>query len=137
MKKFYVGVKGVVRDGEKGILLLHRDYQSGDFWDTPGGRIDGDEDFETTLKRELNEELPGIKNVEIKELVGAFRVKKDIENDISLVLLYFLVDANLPDPVVISDEHESHVWVKNLAELPEGLNPQIKHIITTLLKLNN
>ncbi len=129
MKKFYVGIKAVVREGDKGILLLHRDYKSGDYWDTPGGRIDGDENFETTLRRELTEELPGINNIQIGELVGAHRVQKDIEGDTSLVLLYFLVSAILPEPVVISDEHESYVWVKNKSEIPEGLNPVIHKII--------
>jgi 8-oxo-dGTP pyrophosphatase MutT (NUDIX family) len=55
MKKFYVGCKGLIRDKGRGILLLHREYKSGDFWDVPGGRIDEDEDIEQTLIRELNE----------------------------------------------------------------------------------
>jgi 8-oxo-dGTP pyrophosphatase MutT (NUDIX family) len=128
MKKFYVGIKAVVRDGDKGILLLHRDYKSGDYWDTPGGRIDGAEKFEDTLRRELNEELPGINNIQIGELAGAHRVQKDIEGDTSLVLLYFLVSAILPEPVAVSDEHESYMWVKNKNEIPEGLNPVIRKI---------
>jgi 8-oxo-dGTP pyrophosphatase MutT (NUDIX family) len=133
MKKFYVGIKGVVRDQTYGIILLHREYKSGDFWDTPGGRIDADEDFKATLTRELDEELPGIQNIKIGKLLGAHRVQKDIDGDISLVLLYFLVDAKLPDPVQISDEHESYTWLKKHGDLPSGLNPEIKKILEALL----
>lgn len=134
MKKFYVGVKGVIKDKTRGIILLHRDYKSGDYWDTPGGRIDENEVFEDTLRRELAEELPGIQNVRIGKLLGAFRLQKDIEGNTSLVLLYFLVDAVLPDPVQLSEEHESSTWITKLQEIPEGLNPQIKQILQKLLK---
>jgi len=133
IKKFYVGVKGIVRDPVRGVLLLHREYKSGDYWDIPGGRIDGSEDFEETLHRELAEELPGIKVTAVKELLGAFRLPKDIEDDTSLVLLYFLVDAKLPDPVVLSEEHESYTWVTAKNDLPEGLNPGITQILQKLL----
>ncbi len=133
MKKFYVGVKGIVQDPVRGLLLLHRDYKSGDYWDIPGGRMDGDEDFADTLKRELGEELPGIEVKEVRELLGAFRLPKDIEEGTSLVLLYFRVEATLPDPIILSEEHESYAWVNGLDELPEGLNPGIEKILRQLL----
>lgn len=133
MKKFYVGVKGVVRDKNRGIILLHRDYKSGDYWDVPGGRIDGDEDLTQALTRELDEELPGITSIKVGELLGAHRLQKDIEGDTSLVLLYFLVDATLPDPVILSEEHESYTWLKNQQDIPDNLNPEIKKILKSLL----
>ena len=133
MKKFYVGVKGVVRDGDRGIILLHRDYKSGDYWDVPGGRMDKDEDFAATLARELNEELPGIKDIKMGKLLGAYRLQKDIEGDTSLVLLYFLVDAKLPVTIKLSDEHESHTWITKSTDIPEGLNTAIKKILKDLL----
>lgn len=136
MKKFHVGVKGIVRDAERGVLLLKRDYKSGDFWDTPGGRIDGDETFAETLNRELGEELPGISNVKIGNLLGAYRLQKDIEDDISLVLLYFEVSADLPDPIVLSDEHDGLIWIKNFDEIPSKINDELKNILTSLFSLS-
>src|SRR5579864_8088753 len=133
MKQFYVGVKGVVRDDRRGVILLHREYKSGDFWDVPGGRIDGDEDFKDALKRELNEELPGISNVKVGNLLGAFRVHKDLDEDVGLVLLYFMVEARLPSEITLSEEHSSHVWVKSRADLPQGLNTEIEKILKGLL----
>lgn len=134
MKKFFVGVKGVVRDRERGFILLRREYKSGDFWDMPGGRIDGSEEFADTLIRELNEELPGIKIDSVGSLVGAHRVQKDIEQDVSLVLLYFLVEATLPKEVVLSEEHDGYILVKSFNELPEGLNPTINNLLINELK---
>ena len=133
MKKFYVGIKGVVQEPGKGFLLLKRDYKSGDFWDTPGGRMDGDEDFRATLMRELSEELPGIKDVSIGELLGAHRLQKDIDGDVSLVLLYFLVRAKLPEPVKLSEEHDDYLWVKAAKDVPAGLNSEIEKILRNLL----
>jgi 8-oxo-dGTP diphosphatase len=132
-KLFNVGVKGIIQDSKRGIILLHRDYKSGDFWDMPGGRIDQDEDFKDTLLRELAEELPGITNIKIGKLLGAFRLKKDINENVSLVLLYFLVDARLPDEVKLSDEHESYVWIKSHSDVPKGLNPEVQKILEDLL----
>lgn len=134
MKKFYVGVKGVIQDSGKGILLLHRDYKSGDFWDTPGGRIDADEEFAETLKRELSEELPGIEVKSIGGLLGAFRLQKDIDGDTCLVLLYFAVEAKLPESVVLSEEHKSYKWINSVADIPNGLNQQIEKILRKLLQ---
>jgi 8-oxo-dGTP pyrophosphatase MutT (NUDIX family) len=129
MKKFYVGVKGVIK-AEKGYLLLK--HTKGHF-DMPGGRMDGNEDFKDTLTRELSEELPGINDVKIGELVGSYRLQKDIEDDTSLVLLFFLVSANLTSPIVLSDEHQSYQWITSAEDIPAELNPQIDTILRTLV----
>jgi len=130
MKKFYVGVKGIIKE-ERGYLVLKAVKGH---WDIPGGRMDGDETFEQTLERELAEELPGVEVESINGLRGAHRLQKDIDDDISLVLLYFLVDAKLPKEVNLSKEHESYIWVNSLEDLPKkGLDPEITIILTNLL----
>ncbi|MDB5183275.1 MAG: mutT [Candidatus Saccharibacteria bacterium] len=130
MKKFYVGVKGIIVDAEKGALLLR--HNNG-FWNTPGGRINGDESIDQTLIRELNEELPGIQNIEKGKLLDACRIHKDIVPDTSLVLVYFLVTAKLPEPLKISDEHVSFLWVKTRADIPEDLEEQVVKIFKDIL----
>lgn len=129
MKKFYVGVKGLIQTDQGYLILKHAKGH----YDTPGGRMDDDEEFEQTLRRELSEELPGITDVKIGELVGSFRLHKDIEGDISLVLLYFLVSATLPNPILLSEEHQSYQWVKTKSDIPEGLNLEIDSVINKLL----
>jgi 8-oxo-dGTP diphosphatase len=61
-----------LKDGK--VLLGLRNYKTqqykdGDFWTTPGGRCDEGEGIETTLRREVEEEI-GVKNFEIKEKLG-------------------------------------------------------------------
>ncbi len=133
-KIFNVGIKAVIYDKNYGIILLHRNYRSGDYWDMPGGRIDGNESFQETLRRELNEELPGVSKVNIGELLGAFRVQSDIDANLGLVLLYFLVQAKLPEEISLSDEHESYIWVKDIKDMPNNkLNPEAERVIRQLL----
>ena len=127
LKRFYVGVKGIIRE-ERGILLLKA---SKGHWDIPGGRIDDDEALVDTLKRELSEELPGSEVINIEGVKGAVRIPKDIDDDISLVLVYFLVDAKLPKEIQLSEEHEDYIWINSVEDIPEqGLNPEIQSILT-------
>lgn len=131
MKKFFVGVKAIIHDPERGVLLL-RDPR---IVDVPGGRIDDNESFDETLMREISEELPGTKVISIGELLGTYRVPVDVKDDTGLVLLFFRVEANVPEPVVISDEHEEYMWVKRSEDIPEqGVNEKIREILNNLLK---
>tara|TARA_Y100001934_G_scaffold268245_1_gene349980 strand:- start:269 stop:706 length:438 start_codon:yes stop_codon:yes gene_type:complete len=124
IKHFHVGVKGVIRHPADGrVLLMH--MHSG-HWDLPGGRTDeGELEFETTLLRELSEELPGISNVQIGRQFGAVRMPRDLPakalepgvdasalpgGGIGVILVLFDVTATLPDPVRVSDEHASCSW---------------------------
>lgn len=129
MKKFYVGVKGLIQT-EQGYLLLK--HTKGHY-DMPGGRIDDNESFEQTLARELSEELPGITGVKIGDLIGSFRLQKDIDNDTSLVLLYFLVSAKLPNPIRLSEEHQSYYWIKTISDIPSDLNEEISSVLRRLV----
>ena len=118
-----------MRDEKRGVLiLLHKD-----FWDIPGGRIDDDENFEQTLRRELAEELPGCEVKEVRELKGAFRVEHDIEEDTGLVLLYYLAEVVLPDEIAISDEHDDYKFLQTSADIPESMNPVVQQIIKDVL----
>jgi 8-oxo-dGTP diphosphatase len=108
MKTFFVGVKSIiVRDGK---VLLVRHATKRDFWDTPGGRIDDDETILQTLERELREELPNVTNFEVKRLVHAHRIPRDIEGEVSLVLLFHEVAAEFDGEPQISEEHTEARW---------------------------
>ena len=60
---FQIGIKAIIRNDENQILLL----KNKDYWDIPGGRVDQGEDIETTLLRELNEEI-GVNHIAQKQL---------------------------------------------------------------------
>ena len=134
-KLFNVGAKGIIHTGQ-GYLLLRKVLDNGEsFWDVPGGRINGEESIESTLHRELEEELPSINIRSIGNLEGVFRVSRDIKKDVGLVLLYYSVEADFTgNEISISDEHESLFQVKSIDDIPqEGLNPVVVDILKSKL----
>ncbi len=118
VRLFQVGVKGLIA-GPKGVLLL----RDGSFWDLPGGRIDDAEGTLEALSRELKEELPGVYDIRIGDLIGCDRVT-DLNAELSLFIVVYRVTAQLPDPVELSLEHDHAEWVsvaqaqKILAHMP-------------------
>lgn len=72
--------------------------------------MDGDETIEETLRRELDEELPNIRNVKMHELLDAVRVHKDIKENVSLVLVFYHVTANFEGEPKLSHEHDEYKW---------------------------
>lgn len=135
-KRFYVGIKGVVIDPDRGVLLLRKDFKSGEKWGVPGGRVDGVESFEVTLRRELAEELPGIVIHSIGDVLGARRLTIDIADDTSLALIYYAVRASLPKEVILSDEHFDYCFISSIEDAPEGLNAEEQQFIAYFLKNN-
>ena len=132
MKKFFVGIKAIIYDETRGVLLLK--HEKG-FWDVPGGRMDGNETIEQTLTREITEELPGATLKSLGKLQNAFRLQKDIVDDTSLVLLYYLVEVNLPSDIKLSDEHIEYIWLNNMKSAPDlSWNPEVMKILSGLLK---
>lgn len=129
MKKFYVGVKAVI-ETDQGILVLK--HQKGHYG-MPGGRIDDNEDLEEALRRELHEELPGLKNIKIGKIVSSFRLNKEVGPNTGLILLHFLVQATLPEPIQISDEFTEYLFIKNLAEIPKGFNSEVEIVLRKIM----
>ncbi len=109
IKDCHVGVKGIVCVDDR-CLVLKKGVADEAFWDVPGGRIDGEETIEETLLRELHEELPTIGIFEIKEIVGANRLSRNLEGERGLVLIFYNVDAEKFD-VTLSPEHTDYKWV--------------------------
>ena len=70
---FQIGIKALIQNDEHQILLL----KSQDYWDIPGGRIDQGEDIETTLLRELNEEI-GVNHIAQKQLWDVVKSVKQL-----------------------------------------------------------
>ena len=126
-KLFNVGVKAVIRSGDK--LLIIRNTKG--FWEVPGGRMDGDETIAETLRRELDEELPNIKNVKMHELLDAVRVHKDIKENVSLVLVFYRVTADFEGEPQLSQEHDEYKWATKdeaLKIVYDKYRDPIKHV---------
>lgn len=115
MKNFNVGIKSIIVKQNK-VLLLKR-YDHSRFWDVPGGRINDNESIDQALVRELKEEVKNVKDIKIIKILSAWRLHKDIQPEISLVLIFYKVDADFGSEPQLSEEHV--VW--KLATQEEAL----------------
>jgi 8-oxo-dGTP pyrophosphatase MutT (NUDIX family) len=111
LENFYIGVKGVVRVANKVLILKKKDQTGNYFWDIPGGRIDDNETIEETLHRELKEEVPSLGKYSISKIIGAYRLPKDLNDGLGLVLIFYKIDAE-SFVASFSDEHEESKWVE-------------------------
>lgn len=109
IKDCHVGIKGIVCVDDA-CLVLQNGSGADAYWDVPGGRVDDDESLLETLTRELREELPSIKEFSIGEVVGAYRLPKNIVDNHGLVLIFYKVDAESFE-VTLSNEHTGYRWV--------------------------
>ena len=77
---FQVGIKGIIVQEDKVLMLKFR-YRDGNLhWDLPGGRIDGDEDIDAAFAREIAEELPGLSEPKLERIVHAERAPNNFDN---------------------------------------------------------
>ena len=136
MKKFYVGVKALIHDESRGYLLIRRsqDDTNGGYWDLPGGRLDKDESYEQALAREIAEELPGSEFLSRGDLLGTHKLAFDVAPDTGLVLLFFDVEASVPEKVSLSEEHDAVQWVVVKSDIPtENIGDEIATILNNKL----
>lgn len=109
IKNFQVGVKGVVRVGDS-VLVLQKGNDDSKYWNIPGGRIDDEETVEETLRRELQEELPTLTDYKIKEILSVYRLSKNIQEELGLILIFYRIEAEKFD-VEFNSEHCDYKWV--------------------------
>jgi 8-oxo-dGTP diphosphatase len=115
-----------IKDGK--VLLGLRSYEAkhyrdGDFWTTPGGRCDEGEKIETTLRREVEEEI-GIKNFEIKEKLGVVAGAKEGDE-----VHVFLCNTEEEEKLMEPEKFKEWKWFKP-EEIPENfINKDILKII--------
>lgn len=116
---FYVGIKGLIQNQAGEYLLLLADVSThkknvAQYWDIPGGRMRDNEDFESTLKRELAEET-GVESFSNPQMIATVLSNHSIpyENDgmAGLVLVVYRVEVSDDIEITLSDEHETYEWV--------------------------
>ncbi len=136
-KTFYVGIKCIIIDNDKALLLKCKNRVDGSaYWDLPGGRMEGGESITDTLMRELKEEIPTIENIIIHDLLDAHRHPHTLPDGQELVLLMYKVSAHFPR-IALSDEHCGYKWVRKdeiiSAAQEAQLNPEYRNILDKML----
>ncbi len=116
-KNFHIGIKAVILNDDKALVLrgILSDGKMGH--DLPGGRLNEGEAIEQGLIRELKEEL-GLDKFTVKDLLLAVEKKNYNKNGSSLIYLFYKVDAQISE-VKLSKEHVEHRWIsrKDLQEI--------------------
>lgn len=134
-KTFHIGIKGLIINNNKALIL--KSLTKGSYyWDIPGGRIEKGETIINALERELQEELPSIKNIQVQNLVSIFELDRTFTTDQGLMLLIYRVAAEL-SAITLSNEHCQYQWVsKEELQLPEFknyLNTEYHKLLNQLL----
>ncbi len=135
---FHLSVKALIRDSEGKVLVLEANpkHTSVKHWDLPGGRLHKGMDLETTLRRELEEEI-GLKAVKIIELldcsISNHRVNFE-PNSVGIVLFTFICEIPENEKIELTDEeHISFDWVSS-QKASELLSHKFSTSLTEKLK---
>jgi 8-oxo-dGTP pyrophosphatase MutT (NUDIX family) len=119
-KLFFVGIKGLIEDGNGKILLLLADVTKHrgniePYWDIPGGRVDeGEGSALETLRREIFEET-GISDVSkpvfSTAVISNHQIPLEGSKKAGLVLMVYVVEVPAGSKIIISAEHTAYEWV--------------------------
>lgn len=116
-------VKAIIeKDGK--ILLLQRNpvLRGDDNWDLPGGLVEDLENEETTLIREIKEEIRY--DIEIVKEAGEWQFLRNKDQKIVHVKNYIVRTIGEYQELQLSEEHISYKWI-----LPEDIiNYRLKDI---------
>lgn len=130
---FYVGVKLIVLDRQRRVLLLRSNLSSEmeSYWDVPGGRIQKGENIIETLRRELYEEtglkIDNEKIVYVSCSLSNVRISVG-EDSVGLLLLIYRCKYKATPKIRLSPEHSSFWWAtleEAALERPSGISSHI------------
>lgn len=111
---FHLGVKALIRNPNKEVLLLERKstFNKND-WDLPGGRLQKGESLLQTLQREIAEET-GLDDIGDAQLFMTVLTDIRIQNaqeDVGLIFFIYLCEISGIFSPQLSDEHINFKWL--------------------------
>lgn len=118
---FHLGVKALILNAQKNVLLLERHHPiQGIYWDIPGGRLQKGESQIDTLLREVKEETGLNHEGEIYPFIMTqTNIRIPIfEGDCGLIFSIFLINLSHSFTPILSNEHVIFEWCtpQNAAE---------------------
>lgn len=110
---FHIGVKAVIFNPHKQILLLKRAQLN--YWDLPGGRIQQNEEVLDALKREVQEETGLSELFHIKPqkiIITPIKNPINAEEEAQLILWIHTCSILHNQNILLSLEHNKFKWVE-------------------------
>lgn len=128
MKYKKIHLAGCVILNEKSeVLLLHRNTSVRKQWETPGGKIEPNEDTQKAAEREIEEEL----GVDIK-IVKKLGTKDFIEDDYVMTYTWFQAEVVSGESKIVEkdkfDNLQYHTW-EHLKEIKDQLSPNTHNLV--------
>ena len=110
MERHETSVGAIVLNSENKILLIFQ--RKAQYWESPKGHMEGQEDELVTMDREVNEETM----IKAYDLVKGFRheINYSFERDGDTVykkVIFYLIRTN--DAIKICIEHEKYRWASH------------------------
>lgn len=137
LQKFHVSIKGLVCYKNKFVLVKEPDGM----WESPGGRVDVNEQFDNVLQREIKEELNiDIPSICLDTILGINqRYDYKYGDDFALCTIFYKINLDTQPKISLSPEHIEYIWIDkdtDLNKLSLKNNTQ-KEIFTKLQKSLN
>lgn len=119
-KLFYVGVKALMENEDRKVLLLRADTSYGHhgqvetYWDIPGGRIEVGQSPTEALKREIEEETSITKIDDISfftAVISNHQIPLESGDAVGLALMIYRVKIPNGSTINLSKEHDKSEWV--------------------------
>ncbi len=117
--KFHFGIKALIRNEKKEILLLKvnteilKNKSNPEYWDIPGGRLQIGDTIAQTLKREVEEET-GIRSIvstqHVATVLSNIRIPISKSEDVGLLLAIYVCEVSDISKIILSEEHTEYAW---------------------------
>lgn len=121
-QQFFISLKIMLQNDEGKVLFLVKERLGKRFLDLPGGRMEGNENFEVGIKRELREELYLKDDIKILKQIGAVWEfpSELVKVGNRRLIITFLVETDISQ-LKLSDEHIDQKWIglEDIENLPK------------------
>lgn len=111
-QQFLISLKALIQNNEGKVLFLVKERGGKKFLDLPGGRMEGNDSFEQTLKREIVEELSATQELNIIKQVGeVWELPQEFMKDGNRQLIISFLAKITTGDISLSEEHTEHIWI--------------------------
>jgi len=115
----------IIKDSKILLLKRKKDDFMGGIYELSGGKIEDNEEIDSSLKREIKEET-GLEIKKIKQYLGFFHYKS--KSGKKTRQFNFLIETDLGD-IKLSDEHEDFAWASKTELSNFNITDSVKEVL--------